>query len=178
MDEQKEQEPQQTQEEILTIYGKLQPFYWQTPIHCELGEKMDALIIEWTRDNYNLLIVNLDWYQAEYYPNNLENGLVTPYDPSIYLRDFLPSAMQEAGFYKPGSSLNTHILNSNIVKEYIEHVDTYVSERCVIEIVPVINVHINSEEEVVEAFLYHYLLQRHVMLNEFIEIRDNPIIMK
>ena len=172
------QQQEQQQQAILTTYGKLQPFYWQTPIHCELGEKMDALIIEWTRDNYNVLIDRLDWYQGEYDPNNVEYGRVTPYEPSLYLTEFLPSALKEAGFYKPGSSLNTHILNTNIVKEYIEHIDTYISVRCVIEIVPVINVHIHSEEEIVEAFLYHYLLERVVMVNEFIEIRDNPIIMK
>lgn len=176
------QQQQQTREERMTTYGKLLPCEWETPIHSELGEKMDVLIIEWTCDNYNVLVDMLDGYQGENNPNHTnylpENERIKPYELSIELSEFLSNGLFEAGFYKPGTSLHSHIKKSNIVGDYLEHVDIYICNCAEIADLEELNVDIHNEDQMIEEFLFYYLLQRHVMVNEFIEIRDNQIIMK
>ena len=172
---------QEQSENRTTSCGKLQPRNWEASIHCQLGEKMDGLIIEWTQDNYNVLVEMIDGYRGQNDPNDSnylsEEQRVTQYEPTLYLSEILVDTLYKASI-KPDGSLNTHLLNSNIVNEYLEHVEMYICNCAGIYELQDIELDINNEKRMVEKFLYYYLLQRHVMVNEFIEIRDNPIIIK
>jgi len=173
---------QQTHEEIMTTYGKLQPTGYETLIHHALGERMDALIIDWTRDNYNFLVDMLDGYQGENDPNHIhylpEDERVKPYELSHNLAEYLSNGAYESGLYKPGTSLHTHILTSNIANEYLGRIDIYVCNFLRIHLLEEVNVDIANEAQVIEVFLFCYLLDRYVLLNEFIEMRDSQLILK
>ena len=72
--------------------------------------------------------------------------------------------------------MHAHIKNSNIVRDYLEHMEMYILNCAGIAELEEINVDIHNEDQIIEAFLFYYLLQRHVMVNEFVEIRDSPIL--
>ena len=159
-----QQQQQQQQQDRTTTYGQLGPRNYESSIYSHLGENIAALIIEWTRNNYNLL---LDMLHAS---NQDEN------EPTLYLSELLSTGSYQAGFYKPDASLHAHIKNSNIVRDYLEHVQMYICNCAGIYELEEINVDIHNEDQVTESFLFYYLLQRHVMVNEFVEIRDSPIL--
>lgn len=176
-----QQQEQEQSEDRTTTCEKLGPRSYESSIHCQLGEKMDGLIIEWTQDNYNILVEMIDGYQGQNDPNDSnycpEDERITQYNvTSLYLAEILFDSSFES--FKPGGTLNTLLLNSNIVNEYLEHVEMYICNCAGIYELKDINLDINNEEKMVEKFLFYYLLQRVVMVNEFIEIRDNTIIMK
>jgi len=168
--QQQQQEQQQIQQQIqeqdnrTTTRGQLGPRNYEASIYSHLGENMNNIIIEWTRENY---IVLLDMLHAI---NQDE------FETTLYLSELLSTGLYQAGFYKPDASLHTHLKNSNIVRDYIEHVQMYICNCAGIAELEEINVDINNEDQVLEAFIFYYLLQRHVMVNEFVEIRDSPIL--
>lgn len=155
---------QQQQEDRTTTYGQLGPRNYESSIHAKLGEKMAASTTGWVRENYNVLV------------DMLHASNQNEYEPTLYLSELLSTGLYQAGFYKPGASLHTHIKHSNIIKDYLEQVEMYIFNCAGIYELEEINVDIHNEDQVVEAFLFYYLLQRHVMVNEFVEIRDSPIL--
>lgn len=160
---------QQQQEDRTTTYGTLAERFGAASIHHELGETTKKSSIEWTRNEYNFLFnVILD--------GSDEDGCLKSYQPSLQLSETLSNGLYEGGHYKPGSSLHTHIKNSNIGKDFIEHVEMYICNCAGLADLEEINVDINNEDQVIEAFLFYYLLQRHDMVNEFVEIRDATIL--
>ena len=163
-EQQQIQQQIQQQEDRTTTRGQIGPRNYESSIYSQLGENMNSRIIEWTRENYIVLLEML-------HANNQDE-----YEVTLYLSELISTGLYQAEFYKPGASLHTHIKNSNIVRDYLEHVQIYICNCAGIYELEEINVDIHNEDQVVEAFLFYYLLQRHVMVNEFVEIRDSPIL--
>ena len=62
-----QQQEQEQSEDRTTTCGKLEPRNYEASIHCQLGEKMDGLIIEWTQDNYNILVEMIISFVMQYH---------------------------------------------------------------------------------------------------------------
>ena len=162
--QQQQEQQQQEQDNRTTTYGQLQPRFWQASIDCGLEERVVPEFIDWTRENYNVIVDML-------HASNQDE-----FETTLYLSELLSTGLYQAGFYKPGASLHAHIKNSNIVRDYLEHMEMYILNCAGIDELEEINVDIHNEDQIIEAFLFYYLLQRHVMVNEFVEIRDSPIL--
>jgi len=165
--QQRQRQPRQTPEERRTTYGKLEiqrvhmPF-GRHELSTEIKELIHNLLCQWTRDNYQEIVKILHENNCEEYTLSLH--LVEMFSQNIMIH-----------------SLYDFILHSGIIRDYRVSIYLYCCDQMIVNVDvihqrPDNTLDITNNQEMVEKLLRCYYHTDFIMVNEFIEMRDSPIL--
>ena len=166
--QQRQRQLRQTPEERRTTYGKLEiqrvPPLGQHDLCPEIKEEIDNLLCQWTRDNYPKIVKILHKNNCEEY--TLSINLVEMFSQNIM-----------------SQSLYDFILHSGIIRDYRVSIYLYCCDQMIVNVDlirqrPDKYFDITNNQQMVENLLRCYYYTDFIMVNEFIEIRDSPIMLK
>ena len=155
------QEKLEIQEDIRIKFGKIsQDLYPETKII------LNALLCQWTRENYSEMI------------QLLHEDAVNEYECSLGLSEiFYDKFISATATAAVSSSLIEFIVNSGIIENHRVSIYLYCCDALILNIDDAQGrFDVMNDRDMACYLLMSYYITDEIMVNEFIEIRDSPVL--